>query len=187
MLKDLERPEAYPPPRPTAVRRITTHISWVFITDHDVWKVKRPVDYGFVDYTTVERRRHFCHEEVHVNSRLAPGVYLDVVPIRLDRGRHAFTSDGPIVDYAVRMRRLPDNANAESLLRHGVLTDDHLARLAARLAAFYARAPVNSTLGSLDVLRTNVEENFEQVRPLVDRVVPRETFETVRASCEKFA
>ena len=181
MLKDLQRPDAYPAPRPTTVRLVTTHISWVFITDHEVWKLKRPVDYGFVDYTTLERRRHFCHEEVRVNNRLAPGVYLDVVPVRLDRGRHAFTSDGTVVDFAVRMRRLPETANAERLLRDGHLTDDLLARLAARLAAFYAGAPADASLGSLDILRANVEENFEQVRPFVGRLVPRETFETVKA------
>jgi uncharacterized protein len=119
-LKDLERPDAYPAPRPTTIRRVTTHISWVFITDHEVWKVKRPVDYEFVNYTTLERRRHFCHEEVRVNSRLAPDVYLDVVPIHLDRGHYSFTPNGIIVDYTVRMRRLAEATNAENLLRHGI-------------------------------------------------------------------
>src|SRR5690242_13427362 len=181
LMKDLERPEAYPAPRPTTIRLITTHISWVFITDNDVWKLKRPVDYGFVDYTTLERRRRFCHEEMRVNSRLAPGVYLDVVPVRLDQGRHAFASNGTVVDYAVRMRRLPETANAESLLRHGRLTYDHFARLAARLAAFYATSPAKSPLASLDVLRANVEENFDQVQPFVGRSVESKTFEAVRA------
>jgi len=180
LLKDLERPEAYPEPRPTTVRLVTTHISWVFITDHDVWKLKRPVDYGFVDYTTLERRRRFCHEEVRVNSRLAPGVYLDVVPVRLEQGRHSFTSNGIVVDYAVRMRRLAETANAESLLRHGHLTHDHLARLAARLAAFYATSPPPSPSSSLGILRANVEENFDQVRPFVGRFVESSAFEAVR-------
>jgi aminoglycoside phosphotransferase family enzyme/predicted kinase len=180
-LKDLETPEAYPAPRPTTIRLITTHISWVFITDHDVWKVKRPVDYGFVDYTTLERRRHFCHEEVRVNKRLAPDVYLDVVPIRLDRGRHSFISNGPIVDYAVRMRRLGEAANAESLLRHGDLSHDHLARLAGRLTAFYATAAPARDSGSNVALRVNVEENFAQVEPFVGRFADRGTFEAVGA------
>ena len=171
LLEDLARPEAYPAPRPTTIRLVTTHISWVFITDHEVWKLKRPVDYGFVDYTTLDRRRHFCHEEVRVNSRLAPDVYLGVVPVRLDKGRHSFTSDGTVVDYAVRMRRLPETASAESLLRHGHLTHEHLARLAGRLAAFYATSPPASSWGSVDVLRANVEENFAQVRPFVGRFV----------------
>lgn len=180
-LRDLERPEAYPAPRPTTIRLITTHISWVFITDHDVWKVKRPVDYGFVDYTTLERRRHFCHEEVRVNSRLAPGVYLDVVPIRRDGRRYSFTSNGIVVDYAVRMRRLAEVTNAESLLRHGQLSPDHLARLGARLAAFYAASPPDRDRGSREAVRTNVEENFNQVQPFVGRFVDSTTFATVRA------
>jgi aminoglycoside phosphotransferase family enzyme/predicted kinase len=180
LLEDLARPEAYPAPRPTTIRVITTHISWVFITDDEVWKLKRPVDYGFLNYTTVERRRHFCHEEVRVNSRLAPDVYLGVVPVRLDRGRHSFGLNGIVVDYAVRMRRLPEAASAESLLRHGHLTHEHLSRLAGRLAAFYATSPPPSSWGSVDVLRVNVEENFAQVRPFIGRFVEPETFEAVR-------
>jgi aminoglycoside phosphotransferase family enzyme/predicted kinase len=180
LLKDLQRPDAYPPPRPSTIRLITTHISWVFITDRDVWKVKRPVDYGFVDYTTLDRRQHFCHEEVRVNRRLAPDVYLDVVPVRQDDGRHSFGTLGTVVDYAVRMRRLAETANAESLLRDGHLTHDHLARLAARLAAFYATTPPQRQGGSLDVLRANVEENFDQVEPFVGRFVESETLEAVK-------
>src|SRR5918996_2063560 len=101
LLEDLARPEAYPAPRPASVRLIATHISWVFVTDHDVWKVKRPVDYGFLNYSTLERRRHFCHEELRVNRRLAPDVYLDVVPVRMRDGHHGFIPTGTIVDYAV--------------------------------------------------------------------------------------
>ena len=181
LLDDLVRPEAYPGPRPTSVRLITTHISWVFVTDHDVWKVKRPVDYGFVDYTTLERRQHFCHEELRVNRRLAPDVYLEVVPIRVHDGRHGFTSTGTIVDYAVRMRRLDENRSADSLLRGAGLGHEHLARVAERLAAFYATAGPSPAARSLDVVRANVEENFAQVRPFVGRFVDAKTFEAVRA------
>jgi uncharacterized protein len=179
LLADLANPDAYPPPPPTSVRSVVTHISWVFLTDRDVWKLKRPVDYGFVDYTTLDRRRHFCHEEVRVNRRLAADVYLDVVPVRLDSGRYSFTSNGSVVDYAVRMRRLAEAASADSLLRRGHLTDTHLARLAERLAAFYAASPPQQA--SLDLLRANVEENFAQVRPFVGRFVQRETFKAVAA------
>ncbi|MGH7277986.1 MAG: hypothetical protein ACREJG_04790, partial [Candidatus Rokuibacteriota bacterium] len=176
----MTRPEAYPAPRPATVSLVSTHISWVFVADHEVWKLKRPVDYGFLDYTTLDRRRHFCHEEVRVNRRLAPDVYLGVVPVRLDGGHHSFTSNGAVVDYAVRMRRLPDAASAEHLLRHGALTHEQLWRLAGRLATFYATSASGSSWGSLDVLRTNVEENFAQVRPFVGRFVDAETVEAVR-------
>jgi aminoglycoside phosphotransferase family enzyme/predicted kinase len=174
------RPAAYPAPRPTSVRLITTHISWVFVTDHDVWKVKRPVDYGFVDYSTLERRQHFCYEELRVNRRLAPDVYLGVVPVRVHDGRHGFTPAGTIVDYAVRMRRLDEAWSAESLLRQGRLTHVHLVRLADQLAACYARTAPSSSPRSLDVVRANVDENFAQVQPFVGRFVDAQTFEAVR-------
>ena len=180
LLADLARPESYPAPRPTTVRLVTTHISWVFVTDHEVWKLKRPVDYGFVDYTTLDRRRHFCHEEVRVNQRLAPDVYLGVAPVRLETGRHSFVATGPIVDYAVRMRRLPDSASAESLLRRGGLSHEHLAALARRLAGFYSTPPPASTSRWLDALCANVDENFAQVRPFIGRFVDAEAFEAVK-------
>lgn len=181
LVDDLLRPEAYPPPRPAQVSLVTTHISWVFLTDHDVWKLKRPVTYGFLDYASVERRRYFCEEEVRLNRRLAPDVYLGVVPLRFDRGRYAFAADGPIVDHAVRMRRLPAEAGADALLRLGALTPAHLARLAGRLARFYAEAAPAAAGDPLDALGANVTENFDQVRPFVGRFVPPATFEVVRA------
>jgi len=161
---------------------VTTHISWVFLTERDVWKLKRPVDYGFLDYTTLERRRHYCEEEVRLNRRLAPDVYLGVVPVR--RGPAGPTlagGDGPVVDYAVRMRRLPEAESAEALLRAGALTHDHLWRVAALLSGFYAAAPEAAGYGTVPAIEANVAENVEQARPFVGRFVPAEAFEAIRA------
>jgi hypothetical protein len=180
IVEGLRRPEAYPPPRPTRVDLVTTHISWVFLTDHDVWKVKRPVDYGFLDYTTLERRRHFCEEEVRLNRRLAPDVYLGVVPVRRSAAGPTLTGDGAVVDHAVHMRRLPDTTSADALLRSGALGHDELWRLAGTLARFYAVAAAVPAYGSTDIIGTNVTENFEQVRPFVGRFLSAATFEVVR-------
>jgi aminoglycoside phosphotransferase family enzyme/predicted kinase len=160
---------------------VTTHISWVFVTDDDVWKVKRPVDYGFLDYASAERRRHFCEEEVRLNQRLAPDVYLGVVPIRLGPAGHTLAGDGRIVDHAVHMRRLPDAANAESLLRSGALTHEHLWRVAETLARFYVAAPVKPAFGSVALIQANVAENLEQTWPFVGRFLSAEAFEKVKA------
>ncbi len=180
LVEALLRPDAYPPPTPTRVDLVATHISWVFLTDHDVWKVKRPVDYGFLDYTTLERRRHFCDEEVRLNRRLAPDVYLGVVPIRRGPAGPTLTGDGPIVDYAVQMRRLPDAASADALLRSGALTHDHLWLVAATLARFYAASPATPHYGAVAVIGANVRENFDQVRPFVGRFLSAATFDAVR-------
>jgi uncharacterized protein len=171
LLDDLRRPEAYPPPRPTRVTLIVTHISWVFLTDREVWKLKRPVDYGFVNYTTLARRRRCCEEEVRLNRRLAPDVYLGVVPVRLGPRGHWFDADGEIVDYAVRRRRLADEHSAEALLRHEALTPDHVTRLAARLAEFFQNTTPTPEAGAIEVIRDNLIENFSQVEPFVGRLI----------------
>ena len=181
LLDDLRRPEAYPIPRPSEVTLVTTHISWVFLTDREVWKLKRPVDYGFVNYTTLERRRRCCEDEVRLNRRLAPDVYLGVVPVRLGPEGHWFGAEGDIVDYAVRMRRLADEHSAEALLGRSALTPDHLTRLAARLARFFVDAVPAPEAGAIEAIRDNVVENFAQVEPFVGRFVSRDTFDAVRA------
>jgi aminoglycoside phosphotransferase family enzyme/predicted kinase len=180
LLDDLRRPEAYPVPRPSTVVLVTTHISWVFLTDRDVWKLKRPVDYGFVDYTTVERRRRCCQDEVRLNRRLAPDVYLGVVPVRLGPAGHWFGPDGDVVDHAVHMRRLPDDRSMDALLRRGALTGEHLRRLATRLARFYTAADPMPEAGAVEAIRGHVTENFVQVEPFVGRFVSRDGLDTVR-------
>jgi len=159
----------------------TTHASWVFIGRDDVWKVKRPVDLGFLDYRTPEARRHWCEEEVRLNRRLAPDVYLGVEPVSRGARGHVIGGDGPAVDWAVHMRRLPDEAAASSLLARGALDADSLARLADVMSTFLEAAPVRSELGTLDVLAANVAENFAQVEPFVGDLVDAGTFAEVRA------
>ena len=105
LLRDLARPEAYPHPA-AAVEVLQTHISIVFLAGEHAWKVKKPVALGFLDFSTLERREHFCHEEVRLNRRLAPDVYLGVEPITEEAGRLRFGGSGPVVEWAVHMRRL---------------------------------------------------------------------------------
>lgn len=185
LVRDLLRPTAYPQPRPRQVELASTHISWVFLTDDDAWKVKRPVTLAFLDYGTAEMRRLCCEEEVRLNRRLAPDVYLGVVPIRLGAAGHvvdAAQAAGPIVDHAVRMRRLADAHSALALVRRNELSTDHLARLAARLGRFYVEAREAPEWGGQDVIATLVEQNLEQLRPFAGREFGRERFEQVAAA-----
>src|SRR5271165_3735184 len=105
----LLRGAAWPEPRPGEVELIETHISWVLRRENDVIKIKKPVDLGFLDFRTLERRRLACEDEVRLNARLAPGTYLGVVPIvQRPGGRLALEGGGRVVDWAVRMVRLDD-------------------------------------------------------------------------------
>lgn len=176
---DLVRRECYPPPVPAAVELVTTHISWVFLAGDHVWKVKRPVALGFLDFSTAEQRRFFCDEELRLNRRLAPEVYEAVVPVRRGRDGHTFLGTGPVVDHAVRMRRLPAARSACGLLSAGRLTTAQLARLAARLARFYPE--VADALEAARQLPRTVEENIEQLRGLGPGLLDADRLERVAA------
>ena len=137
----LSRPGTYPD-RPPAVECIETHISWVFLTERHAYKLKKPVAYDFVDFSTLEARRLACEEEVRLNRRLAPDVYLGVVPLRRDfRGRLTLGGKGTPVEWVVAMRRLPHSQTLESLLRRGLCGPDQVERLGRFLAEFYRQLP----------------------------------------------
>lgn len=148
---------------------IETHISWVFMGTAEVFKVKRPVNFGFLDFTTLEKRRKACDAEVRLNRRLAPDVYIGVVPITVNAsGVHIISGqEGVVVDWAVHMRRLASNQRADELLRAGLLEPRHIDELAAHVARFHERARCDaetSRHGDVAMIRRNVQENFEQTR-----------------------
>lgn len=180
LVHDLLRPGAYGRDPAAIVVLRTTHASWVFLTGNDVWKVKRPVDFGFLDFRTVEARRRACEEEVRLNRRLAPDVYLGVEPIRQTATGHAISGEGPIVDWAVHMRRLPDEASARALLARGELDARALEEVAGVLASFFGKAEPTPLFGARSTLLANVNENFAQVVPFVGDLVDREALAQVR-------
>src|SRR4029453_885488 len=102
----LESPASYPH-QPAEVRAIHTHISWVFIASPFVFKGKKPVNLGFLDFSTLEKRHHFCEREIALNRRLCPEIYLDAVPIYETDSGFSFKPPGDLVDYAVKMKELP--------------------------------------------------------------------------------
>ncbi|HEY4744063.1 MAG TPA: hypothetical protein VIH45_05345, partial [Desulfuromonadaceae bacterium] len=121
MVKSLLKPEAYPEPT-RAVQMVQTHVSWIFITDTHAYKVKKPVDFGFLNFSTIDRRRFYCNEEVRLNRRLCPEIYEGVVELRDTPGGAAFHGEGPVIDYAVRMRRLPAERMLDRLVEQGAIS-----------------------------------------------------------------
>jgi aminoglycoside phosphotransferase family enzyme len=136
----LRSPAAYPDTC-SAVEAHETHMSWVFLADGFAWKLKKPVRYPFLDYRTPEARHRFCQDELRLNRRLAPGVYLDVVPLlRRPDGALGIGGVGQVVDWLVRMRRLPAALMLDAALDQGSATRPAVTRTAAHVAAFYAAA-----------------------------------------------
>jgi len=148
------------------VERVETHGAWVFLGKDTVWKVKKPVDFGFLDFTTPEKRRAACEAEVRLNSRLSPHVYLGLVDVVRDAtGTHRIGSEGAIVDTAVSMVRLSDSARADVLLRNGKLGVAEMDRLAEHVAGFHrALGPSDAArpYGTPEAILGNVCENFAQ-------------------------
>ncbi|MDH4228339.1 MAG: AAA family ATPase [Nitrospirota bacterium] len=189
------RPEAYPHPVTVPVRVIETHISLVFLTGEYVYKLKKPVNLGFVDYSTLEKRRHFCAEEVRLNRRLAAPLYLGVAAItgseraprvRIDGeagGQNAGPAGEPTLEYAVRMREFPQSAQLDRMLEAGTLEPTHVDTMARQVAKFHARAAQarpGDGVGGVEQVRAAVLANFELTARFVPELIPADTFRRVR-------
>ncbi len=130
------------PDKPYRVDTVETHMAWVFLTDRHAYKMKKPVRYDLLDFRSASARRHFCEEEVRLNRRLAPSVYLGVVELTLDRRGHlVLGGDGPAVDWLVKMRRLPEASMLDYRLQHASAGAAEMHAIAVRLAAFYRSLP----------------------------------------------
>ena len=184
----LMEPAAYDEPT-GAVKLIQTHISWVFITDRFAYKVKKPVDFGFLNFTTLRRRHHYLHEELILNRRLCPDIYLEVLPITAHHGQAHLGGSGHPLEYALKMVRMPQERMMDEVADRGELRPEHLDRIIARLAPFYAQAatgPRINKFGEPAVIAYNHEENFSRTEALAGRIFPREVFLEIRDFARSF-
>ena len=177
-------PEFYPH-NPGDVDLVRTHISYVFLAGSFVYKVKKAVNLGFLDFSTLEKRRHYCREELRLNRRLAEPIYLDVVPISRG-GENLYpgsSGNDPVVEYAVKMLRIPDR----DMLHHRLAAEEVdlqvMDRLAVTIADFHARAEADADIasrGCVENILQNVEENREQTRSFLGDLLPAHADEFVQ-------
>ena len=175
--------------RPARVDVVQTHISYVALAPPLVFKVKKPLDLGFLDYSTLARRQHLCEEEVRLNRRLCAGVYEAVVPITRQDGRLAWGGAGPAVEVAVRMRHLDPAGFLDARLDAGTLATSDLDRVADVLAAFYrAQRPTAEAAawGRADRLRVSTDENAAQTERFVGTLLSRPAYEALGYATERF-
>ena len=188
IIESMQRPDFYSDP----VRSVTlreTHISMVFLTGDVVYKVKKAVDMGFLDFTTLENRRQYCNQEVQLNRRLTSDVYLDVVAITLENGRYRLQGPGEAVEYAVKMRQLPRRATMAALLREDSLENHRIDLLADVLSRFYRQARTGSQIsayGTRDIVRKNCEENFDQLAEFAANTISKRMFIFIRSATRSF-
>lgn len=179
----LRSPAAYPHPAAT-VELVETHISWVLLAGEYAYKIKKPVNFGFADFSTLARRRRFCDEEIRLNRRLAPDLYLGSAPITGTPDLPTFSVHGKPIEYAVRMRRFSRDALLSRQIARGTLTPQHIDALAAEIAAFRSRIAIagpGSAYGTPDRVRQPVEENFKHLAPGVEEPLVRRLADWSRA------
>ncbi len=183
VVRSLSRECAFPVPVDVVSVR-QTHISTVFLGGELVYKVKKSVKLPFLDFSTVEQRHFYCHEEVRINRPWAPDVYLGVVPVTREANGFRFEGSGPVVDWAVKMRRLPESANLRSRLQRGLLEPRDLVRAAQRVAAIHRQACCcvgEQATEAEATFRHRLNENWEFARGLKSHVIEPSVLQRLEA------
>ena len=180
VIRALGDPAAYPHAAP-AIEHIQTHISHVFLVGAYAYKVKKALRLPFLDFSSLEQRRFYCEEEVRLNTQLSPGVYLDVPPVRRRTdGSVGIGGRGTIVDWAVRMRRLPRERTLDELLANGFALPSVIQELAKGVAGFHATAPSDAEVvacGAPDALHEAWDQNLLEAREFVGRALAPEDYD----------
>jgi len=188
MIDDLMKPSAYPE-MPNKITLAQTHISTVFIGDEFVYKIKKPVNFGFLDFSTLEKRNHYCGKEVELNSRFSKDVYLGVFPVTYDGEKYSIDGDGEVVDYAVKMKRLSDDDLLKTRFEENDVKSEDIERIAEAIAKFHNRSETSKEIqefGKIDSIKFNTDENFEQTEPFIGNSISKEQYTDLKEWTDTF-
>jgi len=188
LIQALLDPRAYPD-NPKNISLKQTQMSFIFLTDEYVYKVKKPVNLGFLDYTTLEKRHFYSQRELELNRRLCPNTYLGVLPIARRGGNILMGGEGEALEYAVKMRRLPEERMLDVLLAQNRVKPEMIAAVAQKLADFHQKAQSSaeiSTFGNLDIIRQNTDENFTQTEKYLDNTILKARYQRIKDYTDDF-
>ena len=184
----LLNPQAYPH-KPQKIELVQTQMSFIFLAGDFAYKVKKEVNLGYLDYTTLEKRHFFCHQELELNRRLCPDAYLAVVPIVEKKGELRIEGRGKAIEYAVKMKQLPQDRMMDVLLPKGQVTLEMVARVAEKLTGFHQKAETNreiAAFGRLDVIHQNTDENFAQTEKYIGTSITAEGYQHIKNYTDNF-
>ncbi|WP_454254623.1 bifunctional aminoglycoside phosphotransferase/ATP-binding protein [Pseudomonas sp. Marseille-Q8238] len=170
LIAALQNPALYPHPV-DGFQVIETHISWVLLTGPFAYKIKKPVNFGFLDFSTLDARQHFCGEELRLNQRLTTDLYLDVLPITGSEAEPQLNGTGPAIEYVLKMRQFPQSQLLSDVQARGELTPAHIDALAKQIADFHVQTPAvpaDHPLSAPQSIVAPMRQNFEQIRPLLN-------------------
>jgi aminoglycoside phosphotransferase family enzyme/predicted kinase len=189
MLFDHLKDPAFFGPRVTSVQLLQTHISYVALTGIYAYKVKKPVNFGFLDFSTLDKRKYYCEEELRLNKRLCPDMYLEVLPITKKDHSLELNGEGTIVEYVLKMKEFPQEYIMTNMLKKGKISMETIDKLCTILVDFYSTQESTEEIisyGELSSVKQNIDENFEQTKPMIDITVPKQTFAYIKDAATKF-
>ncbi len=188
LVEALLEPKVYPH-NPPKVDLLQTQMSFLFLTGDYVYKIKKAVDLGYLDYTTLDKRLFFCHQEVKLNRRLCPEIYLAVVPIVKEKGQIRFEGKGKAIEYAVKMRQLPQEKMMNVLLLANQVTPQMVTRVAEKLANFHKKAktsPEICAFGEINAIKKNTDENFIQTEKYIGVSISSSKYHHIKSYTNDF-
>jgi len=192
IIEFMKRPDSYPH-SPDTVEHIQTHISHVFIASPFVYKIKKPLDLGFLDFSTLEKRKYYCHRELELNRRLCDHIYLEVTHLVHSGNTYQFASDnlksGKPIEYIVKMKQLKRENFLIGFVKKGDLKKEHLERVARKLHRFYSgQSPDTKILnyGDPEKILYNTDENFNQTRDFIGKTISRQAFHSIHQFTNSF-
>ncbi|MDZ8052150.1 MAG: AAA family ATPase [Aulosira sp. ZfuVER01] len=189
LIQQMLQPGFYPHAVLEPIQLIQTHVSYVLLTGDYVYKVKKPVNFGFLDYSTLEKRRYFCHEELRLNQRGAGELYLEVLPITLAGEEYHLGGSDEAVEYVLKMRQFPQEALLSTLFEQGKLNETHLEELGRVVAQYHAKTETNDyirSFGEVPQVRAAFDENYEQTEKYIGGPQTQLQFDETKAYTERF-
>ncbi len=189
MLFDHLKNPAFYGPHVTSVQLLQTHISYVALTGTYAYKIKKPVNFGFLDFSTLDKRKFYCEEELRLNKRLCPEMYLDVLPITQKDNTLSLDGEGTIVDYDLKMKEFPQECIMTQMLEQGKISEQTIDQLVSILIDFYQSQEPTADItkyGEMQSVKQNINENFEQTKPMIGITIPKETFSYIKEEVAKF-
>jgi aminoglycoside phosphotransferase family enzyme/predicted kinase len=189
LIRALSNPSVYPH-HPDSVQVVQTHISIVFLSGVYVYKVKKPLSLGFLDFTTLEKRKFFCHQEVTLNSRFSRDIYIGVTTIYESASEVInLCGDGQEIEYAVLMKIIPEDKILKNALALNLVDEPIMDKVAAAIRSYHSQAPSGpqiSVFGTPEVITQNVRENFYQTEDFIGKTISSETFEFIKTQSFSF-
>lgn len=188
-IQHLLNPTAYPH-EVAEVKLVQTHISYVLLAGDFVYKIKKPVDFGFLDFTNLDKRKHFCEQELLLNRRLCPSLYLGLVSINQDGDQLSLDGPGEAIEYGVKMDRMPEEKMMGNIISTGQITANMLDEIVDILVPFYEKADDTNEIkefGTAKSVSVNVLENFDQTQSFIGcEALSHQQYDTISQYAHNF-